>query len=60
LEAITIDAAHALGVETQRGVISAGRRADFAVLDRNPLTTPAEAWSLIVVEAAAPSAAPSD
>ena len=50
LEAITIDAAFALGVETDRGVIAAGRRAVFAVLDRNPLATSAEAWGGIAVE----------
>ncbi len=55
LEAITVDAAFALGVEAERGVIAAGRRAIFAVLDRNPLATPAEAWGGIAVETIAPS-----
>lgn len=50
LEAITTDAAYALGVETERGVIAPGRRADFAALDRNPLATPGEAWGAIRVE----------
>jgi hypothetical protein len=50
LEAITVDAAAAIGVENERGVIAQGRRADFAVLDRNPLTTPGEAWAAIRIE----------
>jgi alpha-D-ribose 1-methylphosphonate 5-triphosphate diphosphatase PhnM len=51
LEAITADAAFALAEEASRGVIAPGRRADFAVLDRNPLATPGEAWAAISVEA---------
>ncbi len=51
LEAITADAAFAHGAESQRGVIAAGRRADFAALARNPLATPGEAWGAIGVEA---------
>ncbi len=50
LEAITSDAAFALGVEAERGVIAGGRRAVFAVLDGNPLATPAEAWGAIAVQ----------
>lgn len=50
LEAITADAAFALGDEATRGVIAPGRRADFAALDRNPLATPGEAWAAISVE----------
>jgi hypothetical protein len=50
LEAITVDAAFALGEETSRGVIAPGRRADFAVLDRNPLATPGDGWGAISVE----------
>lgn len=50
IEAITRDAAFALGEEATRGVIKGGRRAQFAVLDRNPLATPADAWSEIAVE----------
>lgn len=50
LEAITSDAALALGVGAERGVIAEGRRAVFAVLDRNPFATPAEAWGAIAVE----------
>ena len=51
LEAITTDAAFALGEEASRGVIAPGRRATFAVLDRNPLATPAETWAAISGEA---------
>lgn len=57
LEAITIDAARALGAEAERGVIAGGRRADFAVLDRNPLATTGETWASISVEIADLSAA---
>lgn len=52
LEAITIDAARALGAEAERGVIAGGRRAVFAVLDRNPLATPGETWDSISVDIA--------
>jgi hypothetical protein len=51
LEAITADAAFVLGAENERGVLAPGRRADFAVLDRNPLATRAEGWAAIGVEA---------
>ena len=44
MEAITIDAAWALGLDDEIGSIETGKRADFTVLDRNPLTTPAEGW----------------
>lgn len=54
LEAITADAAYALGAEAERGVIGPGRRARFAVLDRNPLATPGDAWGAIGVEAFEP------
>ncbi len=57
LEAITADAAFALGDELSRGAIAPGRRADFAALDRNPLATPGEAWAAIAVEVF-PAAAP--
>lgn len=50
-EAITIDAASAIGLENDRGSIAPGKRASFAVLDRNPMATPAEAWSAIKVSA---------
>ncbi len=51
LEALTSDAAFALGDEAMRGVIAPGRRAEFTVFDRNPLATPGEAWGAIRVEA---------
>ena len=37
LRAITIDAAFALGLEQEIGSIVAGKRADFTVLEKNPL-----------------------
>ena len=45
LESITIDAAYALGLEAEIGSIAIGKRADFTILDANPLETPGEAWS---------------
>lgn len=50
LEAITADAAFALGLEAESGVIAPGRGARLAVLDRNPLATPGEAWGAIRLE----------
>jgi hypothetical protein len=49
LEAITVDAAYALGLEAEIGSIAAGRRADFTILERNPLATAGENWSSIPV-----------
>jgi predicted amidohydrolase YtcJ len=40
LRAHTISAARALGREEELGSIEAGKRADFAVLDRDPHMTP--------------------
>ncbi|RED16854.1 amidohydrolase [Parasphingopyxis lamellibrachiae] len=47
LEAITIDAAYALGLEGEIGSITIGKRADFTVLNANPLETPGENWGEI-------------
>lgn len=49
LEAITIDAAYALGLEAEIGSIAPGKRADFTILEANPLATAAEAWGEIAV-----------
>lgn len=49
LEAITIDAAYALGLEAEIGSIAPGKLADFTILDANPLETPGEAWGEIGV-----------
>lgn len=42
LEAMTINAAWQLGVETDRGSLQPGKAADLVALSRNPLETPAE------------------
>nr|WP_070958841.1 amidohydrolase [Hyphomonas sp. Mor2] len=47
LESITIDAAYALGLESELGSIAPGKLADFTILDANPLETPGEAWGEI-------------
>lgn len=55
LEAITIDAAYALGRDDALGSITPGKPALIVVLDRNPLATPGEAWGSISVEPLAPA-----
>lgn len=49
LKAITLDAAWSLGLEDEIGSIEAGKRADLAILDSNPLTTAPEDWPDIKV-----------
>ncbi|WP_189499001.1 amidohydrolase [Algimonas arctica] len=49
LRAITLDAAWSLGLETEIGSIEAGKRADFTIVDRNPLSTAADDWDDIQV-----------
>ena len=49
LKAITLEAAWSLGLETEIGSIEAGKRADFAILESNPLTTAPEDWPDIEV-----------
>lgn len=49
LRAITLDAAWSLGLEDELGSIEAGKRADFTVVDRNPLTTAADDWDDIEI-----------
>ena len=49
LRAITIDAAWALGLETEIGSIEIGKQADFTILGANPLITKAEDWPDIAI-----------
>jgi len=49
LKAITLDAAWSLGLEGDLGSIEAGKRANFTIVDRNPLTTAPEDWNEIGV-----------
>jgi predicted amidohydrolase YtcJ len=49
LRAITLDAAWSLGLEAEIGSIEAGKRADFTVVDRNPINTAPEDWDDIRV-----------
>ncbi len=44
LEAITLDAAHALGLDEQLGSIEVGKIADFTILDANPMEIDAKDW----------------
>jgi predicted amidohydrolase YtcJ len=47
MESITVDAAYALGLENEIGRIKAGMRADFTILDKNPLETEGRDWDKI-------------
>lgn len=49
LEAITLDAARVLGLEDEIGSIEPGKKADFTVLETNPLDLDGEDWSAIEV-----------
>ena len=49
MEAVTLDAARVLGLAEEIGSIEIGKRADFTVLEANPLATPPEQWSEIGV-----------
>jgi predicted amidohydrolase YtcJ len=49
LKAITIDAAYALGMENEIGSIKSGMKADFTILDKNPLETEGSQWDDIEV-----------
>ncbi|MGB1068377.1 MAG: amidohydrolase family protein, partial [Henriciella sp.] len=49
LEAVTINAAYILGLEQEIGTIEAGKRADFTILEANPLELAAQDWPEIGV-----------
>ncbi len=49
LKAITLDAAWAMGLESSIGSIEVGKHANFTVLNRNPLETPAQEWPRIKI-----------
>lgn len=49
LESITLDAARVLGLDDEIGSLDVGKRADFTVLEANPLETDPEAWATIGV-----------
>ncbi len=49
LQAITINAAWVLGLEGEIGSLETGKRADFTILEKNPLTTPAKQWPNIKI-----------
>jgi predicted amidohydrolase YtcJ len=42
LACFTVDAARAVGMEDEVGTLSMGKRADFIIVDRDPLTAPVE------------------
>lgn len=47
LESITLDAARVLGLQDEIGSIEPGKRADFTILDANPLRVPGSDWAEI-------------
>ena len=49
LKAVTLDAAWSLGLEDELGSLEAGKRADFTIVDRDPLETAADDWDDIDV-----------
>ncbi|NNE57743.1 MAG: amidohydrolase family protein [Hellea sp.] len=49
MEAITLDAARALGLSSELGTIEIGKKADFTIVDTNPLTIDAENWDSIAI-----------
>jgi len=49
LRAVTLDAAWSLGLETELGSIEAGKKADFTVLNANPMSMDAAKWPEIKV-----------
>lgn len=49
LEAITVDAAYALGMEDEIGKLRPGMAADLTILDSNPLHTPGTDWASITI-----------
>lgn len=49
LESITLDAARVLGLQDELGSIAPGKRADFTILDVNPLDVPGSDWPQIGV-----------
>ena len=49
LKAITLDAAWSLGLDDEIGSIEVGKRADFAILEANPLDTAPDNWPDIKV-----------
>ena len=49
IRAVTIDAAWQLGIDEDVGSIEVGKRADFTVLERNPLETPAAELESVAV-----------
>ncbi|MFT6390260.1 MAG: putative amidohydrolase YtcJ, partial [Cellvibrionaceae bacterium] len=49
LKSVTLDAAWVMGLENSIGSISIGKRANFTVLDKNPLNSDAKDWPKIKI-----------